>query len=65
VKLLGWGGSPRDQFARRVLRTVRGTSRVSAARYDEADFSIEYRLAGESDSGRIYLENTFRESEHA
>src|SRR5262245_15916700 len=65
MKLLGWGGSPRDRFARQVLRTVKATSRVASARYDEADFSIEYWLAGETNSGRIFLENTFRETEQA
>lgn len=65
MKLFEWGGSPRDRFARQVLRTVQATGRVSSAQYDVADFSIEYRLVGENDSGRIYLENTFRESEQA
>jgi hypothetical protein len=63
VKLWGLGGSPRDRFARQVLRTVQTASRVAAAHYDKAAFSIEYRLVGESDGGRIYLENTFRETE--
>lgn len=37
--------------------------RVVSARYDESDFSIEYRLEGDTNGGRIYLENTFRETQ--
>ncbi|MBX6749097.1 MAG: hypothetical protein IRY85_05400 [Micromonosporaceae bacterium] len=65
MKLFGWGGSPRDRFARQVLRTVQASGLVASARYDEADFSIEFQLIGESNRGRIYLENTFRETEQA
>ena len=65
MKLFGWGGSPRERFARQVLRTVQASGLVASARYDEADFSIEFQLIGESNRGRIYLENTFRETERA
>jgi hypothetical protein len=65
VKLFGWGGSPRERFARQVLRTVQASGLVASARYDEANFSIEFQLIGDSNRGRIYLENTFRETERA
>ena len=65
MKLFGWGGSARERFARQVLRTVKASGLVASARYVEADFSIEYQLIGESSRGRIYLENTFRETEQA
>lgn len=65
VKLFGRGWSPRERFARQVLRTVRASGQVTSARYVENDFSIEYQRIGETEQGRIYLENTFRETEGA
>ena len=62
--LLRWGGSPKDRFARQVLRAVRATGRVSEAGYNADDFSIAYQIAGDATGGgHIYLENTFRETE--
>ena len=42
---------------------VLATGRVAAADYDEADFAIRYRQAGDGpESGRIFLDNVFRET---
>jgi len=65
VTHFGLGGSPRERFARQVLRTLKASGRVASARYIDEDFSIEYQLIGAPSPGRIFLENTFRETEQA
>lgn len=65
VKLSGWEESSRDRFAQSVLRAMQAASEVVSARYNKDDFSIEYQLVGQSDRGRIFLENTFHETERA
>ncbi len=49
-----------------MLDAVVATRQVESARYDESDFAIVYRRRGsDAESGRIYLHNTFRETENA
>jgi hypothetical protein len=63
--LFGWlVGSPREKFAKEVLRTVRSAG-ISDAWYEAAEFRIGYRRTPDDEPAWIFLHNTWRECEHA
>jgi hypothetical protein len=61
--LFGSRPPSRERFAQEVLDAVRATGKVASADYDADDFAIVYqREPDESETGRIYLHNTFHET---
>jgi hypothetical protein len=58
-------GSPRDRFAREVLRAVRSAPGIEAW-YDREHFRISYRRGDSADAtGWVYLSNVYRECQGA
>jgi hypothetical protein len=58
-------GTPRDRFAREVLRAVRSAPGIEAW-YEPEQFRIRYRRGKNDDaSGWVYLSNVYRECEGA
>lgn len=59
-----WSRPSREKFAKQVLRAVLRQRRVSSAVYDPEQFSIACRVEGSTEDVRLYLSNTFQETQH-
>ena len=61
--LFGSRPPSREKFAQEVLDAVRATGKVASADYDAENFAIVYqRDPDDSETGRIFLHNTFHET---
>ena len=61
--LFGSRPPSREKFAQQVLDAVRATGKIATATYDADDFAIVFqRDAGDNETGRIFLHNTFHET---
>jgi hypothetical protein len=58
-------GTPQERFAKQVLDAVLASGRVAQAWYEAEAFAVRFQRDGETDTGWIYLHNTFHETADA